>query len=186
MAKRIYNQTSLFGPLYAYLVVLSPPAAIKEAIARIKVEMNSIADILPRNVNSIAHITLTDKLTDEPELFNTVGELTAGHPPFMVTVDGWGVFDHGKNVTLYLRVLNPEPVNGLAELLKSSARTPHISLAKKISHETLDRLGPYLNDLDYTAQWECTEIVVLRKLMSEKHLGWKDSFRVPLKGNSGS
>lgn len=48
--KRIYNQTSLFGPLYAYLVVLSPPENVKADVAKIKQELNSLADINDRNL----------------------------------------------------------------------------------------------------------------------------------------
>lgn len=181
MAKRIYNQTSLFGPLYAYLVVLSPPAAIKAAISEIKKELNSIADINARNVRSIAHITLTDKLTDDADVTGTVELLLQNQKSFTVKLKGWNNFDHGHSVTVYLVVENPEPIVNLAGLLKSSSKSPHISLAKKIPHETFNKLLPYLEKMDYNAEWLCTEVTVLRKLMSEKHLGWKDSFNVPLR-----
>jgi len=182
MAKRIYNQTSLFGPLYAYLVVLSPPAEIKADISRIKKELNSICDISPRNLKSIAHITLTDKLTDEADLHETVGELVGHKQPFTVKLKGWNFFDHGHSITLYIDVETPDPVIKLATLLKSSSKSPHISLAKRISHDTFEKLRPYLEQMDYAAEWTCTEVTVLRKLMSEKQLGWKDAFKVPLAG----
>lgn len=50
MKKRIYNQTALFGELYAYLVVLSPPEKVKADIAKIKKELNHISDISKRNL----------------------------------------------------------------------------------------------------------------------------------------
>lgn len=180
MAKRIYNQTSLFGPLYAWLVVLSPPPEIKAAIAKIKNDLHAICDITDRNVKSIAHITLTDKLTDEPELYGTVAEILQNEKPFTIKLNGWGYFDHGHSVTVYLKIENHQPIVNLSRLLKSSARSPHISLAKKISHNTFQKLKPYLDELDYSAEWLCTEVTVLRKLMSEKHLGWKDLFKIPL------
>jgi 2'-5' RNA ligase len=182
MAKRIYNQTSLFGPLYAFLVVLSPPAAIKARIARIKKELDAIAEIGDRNLNSIAHITLTDKLTDDADFADTVSSFIVSQPSFPVKLQGWGYFDHGHSITIYLNVVNPGPIIKLAELLKSSSKTPHISLAKKIPHETFEKLRPCLEELDFEEEWTCTGVTVLRKLMSEKHLGWKDSFRIPLTG----
>jgi len=180
MAKRIYNQVSLFGPLYAWLVVLSPPPQVKSAIADIKKQLNSIADISDRNVRSIAHITLTDKLTDEDNLQETVTMLVGLQDPFIIRLDGWGFFDHGHSVTVYLKVKDPEPIINLAKLLKSSSKSPHISLAKRISHDTFKKMRPYLNSFNYQAEWLCTDVTVLRKLMSEKHLGWKDSYTVQL------
>ena len=69
-------------------------------------------------------------------------------------------------------------------VLKSPSKSPHISLAKKISHNTFRELLPYLENLDYTAEWTCSEVTVLRKLMAEKHLGFRESFKVPLNKES--
>jgi len=178
--KRIYNQTSLFGPLYAYLVVISPPDAVKRDIANIKHELNAIAEIGKRNLNSIAHITLTDKLTDESDFAATVANLLHGQQPFKVRLKSWEAFDHGHSVTLIIHLEEPAPVINLASLLKSASKTPHIAIAKRLPHETAAALGAYMQQLDYTAEWICKEVTVLRKLMSEKHLGWKDSFTIPL------
>ena len=180
MKKRIYNQTSLFGPLYAYLVVLSPPDAVKGDIAKIKAGLNTIADIGKRNLHSIAHITLVDKLTDDVLFPETIEEFIDDRQAFTITIGGWDYFDHGHSVTVYLKVLDPEPVIGLMEAVKSTARSPHISLAKKVSHETFNKLKSYLNNLNYSAQWICTEVIVLKKLMSEKNLGFKDKIVIPL------
>jgi 2'-5' RNA ligase len=184
MKKRIYNQTSLFGPLYAYLVVISPPEAVKTAITGIKKQMNAITDITERNLHSIAHITLTDKLTDDTDFPETISALIGNQQPFTVTIKGWDKFDHGHSVTVFLIVETPEPIVQISGALKSTAKSPHISLAKKIPREKYLALLPYLKQLDYSAQWVCTEVNVLRKLMAEKHLGFKESFKIPLTGNN--
>lgn len=176
--KRIYNQESLFGPLYAYLVVISPPEKVIEDIARLKKELNSIMGIGERNLHSIAHITLTDKLTDDEAFPHTIGHLLGQQHPFPITISGWGHFDHGHSVTVYLAVENTEPIAELAGLLKANAKTPHIALAKKIPHETFHRLLPYLENLEYRATWTCNGIVVLGKLMSEKHLGFNRPYPI--------
>lgn len=181
MKKRIYNQTSLFGPLYAYLVVLSPPDTIKDEVAKIKNELNEIADITERNLHSIAHITLTDKLTDDSDFPAAIEKFISGHSAFPVKVNGWDFFDHGHSVTVYLKIIDPQSIIDLMVSMKSNTRAPHISLAKKISYETFDKLKPYLENLDYAAQWNCDEVNVLRKLMAEKHLGFRESFNLPLK-----
>lgn len=180
MAKRIYNQTSLFGPLYAYLVVLSPPQDVKDAIAKIKKDLNDIADIGERNVQSIAHITLFDKLTDDAVLSETTAQLLGSQKPFTIKIGKWNFYDHGHSVTVILEIENPEPIINLMETLKSKSKSPHISLAKKITHATFEKLKPYLDNLNYAAEWRCNEVNVLRKLMSEKHLGFRESFKIPL------
>ena len=182
MKKRIYNQTSLFGPLYAYLIVLSPPIDIRNRIKSIKEEMQAIADIGERSVKSIAHITLTDKLTDDTDLAKTITDLTGHQNAFEIKTGGWDYFDHGHSVTIYLKIENPDPVVEIAEKLKSAAKTPHISLAKRIPHEKLEKLRPYLDNLNFNELWICTEITVLRKLMSEKHLGFRWHFMIPFEG----
>lgn len=179
-AKRIYNQTALFGPLYAYLVVLSPPQKVIDDIAAIKHQMNIIADITERNLHSKAHITLTDKLTDDAGFAETVEALIGLQHSFTITANGWDVFDHGHSVTVYLKLETPEPIVQLAQKLKSKATTPHISLAKKLSYQAYEKLLPWLAKLQYTATWQCNEVLVLRKLMSEKHLGFKESFGISL------
>jgi len=180
MKKRIYNQTSIFGPLYAYLVVLSPPQQVKDEIAQIKKDLNAIADITERNLHSIAHITLVDKLTDDVYFPETIEEFIAGQKPFPIKISGWDIFDHGHSITAYLKIISPAPIVELMSAVKSPSKSPHISLVKKIPHETFAALKPYLENLDYSAEWLCTDVTVLKKLMSEKHLGFKNSIKIPL------
>lgn len=182
MAKRIYNQTSLFGPLYAYLVVLSPPPHIKAAIAKIKQELNAIADITERNLHSIAHITLTDKLTDDVDFPDTIKALVQHEKPFPVKLSRWNYFNHGHSVTVYIAIENAEPIVNLMKLVNSPSGSPHISLAKKVPHHTFEKFKPYLDELQFEEEWICTGVTVLRKLMAEKHLGWKDAFTIFLRG----
>ncbi len=180
MKKRIYNQTALFGPLYAYLAVLSPPEEVKANIAKIKKELNQISDISERNLHSIAHVTLTDKLTDGACFAETISRLIVDQKPFTIKVKGWNFFDHGHSITVYLSIEDPEPIINLMSLVKSSSKSPHISLAKKITHGSFNKLRPYLENLDYSATWVCNEVNVLRKLMSEKHLGFRESIKISL------
>lgn len=180
MAKRIYNQQALFGPLYAYLVVLSPPEEISTQIAALKKEMQQITDIGESNLFSKAHITLTDKLTDDAQFAETIAQLLQGQKNFDVNISGHGFFDHRPKKTVFLHVQNQEPIVQLMQRLKVKSGFAHLSLAKKISPAAFDALRPWLADLEYTSQWKCSEVLVLRKLMAEKHLGFRESFRIPL------
>lgn len=175
MKKRIYNQNSLFGPLYAYLVVISPPEHLKKQISQIKNDINSIVPITERNLKSIAHITLTEKLTDDTDYPETIKGFIKNAKPFSIKINGWDYFDHGHSITIYLKIQNQEPIISLMKNLKSPNSSPHISIAKRVPHETLKN---YLNKLNYSAEWICTDVKVLRKLMSEKHLGFRESFEI--------
>jgi len=182
MKKRIYNQTGLFGPNYAYLIVLSPTAQVKSDIAHLKKEIDKITSIGEKNLHSIAHITLTDRLSDDIDLPETISNLINPRESFSIKVNGWNYFDHGHSVTIYLSIENPEPIINLMRSLNASSKIPHLSLAKRISHEDFQKILPYLQNFDHTFEWICEDITVLRKLMSEKQLGFKESFKIPLSG----
>ncbi len=180
MAKRIYNQQGLFGPLYAYLVVISPPEDILRSISNLKLQMNRIADIGDKNLHSKGHITLTDKLTDDSDFHLTVTALLSGKPAFDIRLGGHGFFDHRPRKTIFLHVEHQQPFLDLMLALKKTSGFAHLAIAKKLPPATFEALRPWLSDLDYSAQWRCEEIVVLRKLMSEKHLGFREQFKIPL------
>lgn len=181
MKKRIYNQTSLFGPLYAYLVIISPPEHVKNDIVKIKREMSRIIDLGDKNMHSIPHITLVDKLTDDVYFTETITKLIEDEKPFTIKVSGWNLFDHGHSLTVYLTIIFPHPIVNMMQLVKSTSKTPHLSIAKKISYDDFKKLVPFLNSLNFSAEWVCSEVLVLRKLMSEKHLGFREVFPVTLK-----
>lgn len=181
MRKRLYNHSSLFGPFWAYLVVISPPLEIKKQIADIKKTLNDIYPLNPQNLHSIAHITLTESRTDDENFPEVIQNLLNGKKPFIIEIKGWDYFDHGNTVSIFLKVSFPEPIVDLMKAVKSKSKTPHLSLAKNVSHETLEKLTPHLEKLHYFPKWLCDEVTVLRKKMSEKHLGFRDSFKIPLK-----
>ena len=60
-------------------MVLSPPEMVKAEITATKKELSDIANISNRNLHSVAHITLTDKLTDDAELKDTITALLLCH-----------------------------------------------------------------------------------------------------------
>lgn len=144
-----------------------------------KSEINKITAINERNLSSIAHLTLTEHLTDDTDYPQTILKLIKGTKPFSIKIKGWDFFDHGHSITIYLKIQNPEPIVSLMKNLKSPNRAPHISIAKRVPHQNLSFAESYLDEVNYSAEWECNEIIVLRKLMSEKHLGFKESFSIP-------
>ena len=140
MKKRICNQISLFGPLYAYLAVLSPPESVRSQIASLKKELDAIAAIGERNMQSIGHITLIDSLTDDSDLQNTVAKMLHPAAPFLIRLKNANTFNHGSYSTLYLEIENSMPIASLMESLQSSSETPHLSIAKRLPNDKAEML----------------------------------------------
>ena len=109
----------------------------------------------------------------------TMEALLAGQKPFRVKISGVAQFDQPNGHTIYLKVQNPEPIAELGKVLKTSV-SPHLKLARRLKSETVNKLEPYLATLNFEAEWTCTEVVLLRKLMSEKEKGFREKFRVLL------
>lgn len=181
MAKRIYNQQALFGELYAYLIVVSPPENIRRQLALFKQQMNALADIGERNLYSIGHITLTDKLIDDADFAETIAHFIGRRERFEVRLSGIGILDHGPDKkTLFVNVADHAPIITLMRLVKAKSKFPHLTLAKNISAATLEKLEPFIADFNYEVNWVCEEIVVLKKLMREKQLGFRQRISIPL------
>lgn len=180
MAKRNYTQQALFGPLYAYLVVLSPPPWILAQLSGFKLQMAALADIGEANLHSRPHITLTEKLTDDADFATTVAQLLQTARSFPIEISGHGFFDHHSKKSVFVNVAPHQPILELMNLVKKKSGFPHLSLLKKLPPSEFEKLRPWLRDWNYSAQWHCTEVLVLRKLMSEKHLGFREQFKIPL------
>lgn len=171
-------------PEYTYLVVVSPPDEIRAVVSKIKQDMDIIAPIGERNLNSIPHITLTGRLTNQPELIETVRYFVSGMPPFPINVTGIDILDLGAAKTIYLKVEANEHFDKLADALHTKAIVPCITLAKNIDAETANKLQPELSQHSYETEWLCTEITILRKRISDTEKGWREKFTISLQPSS--
>ncbi len=180
MTKRIYNQQALFGPLYAYLVVLSPPVSIREELDAIKKQMNAIVALGDKNLHAIGHITLFEKLTDETEIAQSVKNLLKEEKSFSIKLKGIRVFKNPKGHDIVLNVANTAAIQNLLKNFKVKSSGSFLSLAKRLDAETILKLQPFLNEFNREFEWHCQEVTVLRKLMSEKEKGFNENFTIPL------
>jgi hypothetical protein len=177
MAKRIYNQTALFGPLYAYLAVISPPADI---ISELKYIKGKLPGLNRRSLQSTPHITLFERLTDDRNLADTVHQLLVNRPSFDIRLSGFTAFEHSKYSSIVLPVEDPMPITQINGILKENNKTPFLTFAKWLSTEECSLYMDLLAEIDFAAMWRCSEILVLRKLMSEKHLGFREKITIKL------
>lgn len=180
MAKRIYNQTALFGPLYAYLLVISPPRELELRLQQIKLSLHERFPLGKSNMQSKPHITLFERLTDETALAETVKVILSKEQTFTVNVEEFVLFEHQRYSSIVLTVTPPEPILRLHQRLKTGQKAPFLTFAKWLRPEQAMIYMEYLNTLDFQASWTCSGLLLLRKLMSEKHLGFREKTVITL------
>ncbi len=187
MAKKNTAQLSLFTEtVYEYLILLSPSDAIKEEVDRMKVVLHGMIGLEGYNRNSIAHVSLfTTEAADNGPVIRLVKKVAAGVQPFTVSLSGHEVLKHGSVArTLCLKIENPEPISTLMALLnpapqpkrsyrqttildkpKRAKKTiyPHITIARNIATADFERIED-LTTFDYTDEWLCERITILRRV----------------------
>lgn len=187
MAKKNAAQLSLFQEtVYEYFVLLSPDAAVIEAVDGLKQLLHEQIGLEPYNRNSLAHISLfkTEGMADGP-VKKLVKKAVAGMQPFTVRLAGHEVLKHGNaSRTLCLKLEDPEPINALMVALNpkpEAKRTyrqtsildkpqrpkkpihPHVTIARKIAVADFGRIDD-LTPFDLHAEWVCDKVTILRRV----------------------
>ncbi|AWH84227.1 hypothetical protein HYN59_03465 [Flavobacterium album] len=187
MARKNTGQLSFFEEtVYEYLILLSPSDAIKEEVDRMKELLHGMIGLEAYNRNSVAHVSLFKKeAADNAPIIKLVKKAVAGMEPFTITLAGHEVLKHGSvSRTLCLKIENPEPVTALAAQLnpvpepkRSYLQTtildkpkrpkkpvyPHVTIARNIPVADFSRIED-LTAFDYTAEWLCDRITILRRV----------------------
>jgi 2'-5' RNA ligase len=198
MAKKDTSQMSLFPEtLYEYHILLSPSDAIKEDVDNLKQQLHELIGIAPRDLQSIAHITLLKTEGYESMNFAAVIKKALGdQKKFNVKITGHDVFKQGSEFTLYLKVDNPDPINDLVEIIKKPAKKrapkvlyrqtsiidkpvrkpkrasdiiPHITIARNIAIADFERIEDF-TPFEYENEWVCDRITIRRRIAgTDKH-----------------
>jgi len=176
------QQLSIFGVKYEYLLLISPPENVKEEIAQIKRKFNAYFKNKICDLKSIAHITLHNKGYELDNYAKLVNDSVNDIKAFPITIEGWGKFDNNKKNkhVIYLKIKEPHPIISLMKSLKSKSHVPHITIAKEVNSELLPAIGKFFENLNYTAEWECKDVTILRRPILERHLSYKEAYRVML------
>jgi len=187
MPKKNTAQLSLFQEtVYEYFILLSPDAAVIEAVDALKQRLHEEIGLESYNRNSIAHVSLfkTEAMSDAP-VVKLVKKAVAGMQPFTVRLTGHEVLKHGGvSRTLCLTVEDPEPINAIMAALDpkpEAKRTyrqtsildkrsytkkaihPHVTIARTIATADFDRIAdPAAYDLQ--AEWVCDSVTILRRV----------------------
>src|SRR5690606_6312283 len=156
------DQISIFGPKNEYLILVSLPKKVVEEIQQMKQKLNiefggEICDLY-----SIAHITLSSVRSEFEDYPDFVKKLISGAKAFPIKIEGWGRFDikkkDEKNYIFYLKINEPLPLVALMKSLKFTNHIPHMTVANNVCSEYLRNVERFFDNLNYTAEWKCTDL----------------------------
>ena len=156
-----------------FLPVLSPPNIIEE---RIRKDKRRAANVIGKyaGLGGRSHITMRDNLMHknamqiEEQILAWRYRLAAFFPIDLYT-DGINYFSNNTGGTIY-EALQHNPLVNLwfSELMKiinnkKSSFVPHITIAKQISHKSIDKLYPEFNGEREVIKFRIDRLTVLRR-----------------------
>lgn len=160
-----------------YAILISPPAAVKKAVAGFKQQVHEAIGLDEMNLRSLAHISLcrVNAADDDAFIIKTVTGAVANMCCFDIEINGADSFTHGKTGTLYLRIERPEPVQILFALLsrvfkasRNAGITPHLTIARALPGHKFRQIDPSF--FDYRYAFVCDRITILKWAGEKYHL----------------
>ncbi|WP_208728451.1 2'-5' RNA ligase family protein [Chitinophaga alhagiae] len=152
-----------------YAILISPPAAVKKAVAGFKQQLHEAVGLDDMNLKSLAHISLcrVNAADDDAFVITTATRAVANMCCFDIEINGADSFTHGKTGTLYLRIERPEPVQILFVLLNRVFRasrnaniTPHLTIARALPAGKFRQIDPAA--FAYRYAFVCDRITILK------------------------
>jgi 2'-5' RNA ligase len=83
--------------------------------------------------------------------------------PFEIYVTGVGIFKHGGNKAIYLKIEYKTPISELAKVLGGESITPYITIARNLGHDDFTKAWEQLRKISYCNYFRCTTVTVLKK-----------------------
>ena len=156
-----------------FLPVLSPPEVIENVIKKDKAQ---VAKVIGKyaGMQGRSHITMRDNLMHKNVMLVEEQILAwryklAGFFPIDLFTDGIGYFSNNTGGTIY-QALQDNPLVSLwfSELMKiinnkKSSFTPHITIAKQISHKSIDKLQPEFQGERKVTKFRVDRLTILRR-----------------------
>lgn len=154
------------NPVQELLFLISPPAHIASDVSVLKDDVQFLIGHEFDDRHSRANISLF-RYNDEhiEDMIQHVETRATYFKPFNVFFKNLNMFRNGSLRTIYLDVVNKYPIRDVFEkLVKEDVNyTPHVSIARNISHEDFLKSWPYLKDLSYSQHFLCDRITVLAR-----------------------
>ncbi|MEO5571293.1 MAG: 2'-5' RNA ligase family protein, partial [Bacteroidia bacterium] len=165
------TQNAVQQQAYEYLLLISPPAHIKNEIMEIKNEFHAKLNHI-QAIKSKPHITLINfgfNTAFEKDLVLKINEVMKTHTTFDVRLKN---FNHFRTHTIYIRVETEKPIINLVRSLHSSltlpssqsffAWKPHMTIAKGLTENKFNEAMPEFETKNFEASF-ITEYILLMK-----------------------
>jgi 2'-5' RNA ligase len=151
-------------PPHEFFVILSPTRAITDYVTFLKGIVKHALGHTFEGERSTAHISLFKyKDVHNESLLYHIEDRVSGFAPFHIHIKNLGIFEHGENKTIYLEIVNKNPICDLAEALIGHRINPHITIAKNLDAKDFAIAWRTLKDLSYSDYFKCDRITVLKK-----------------------
>lgn len=165
------TQNSNPQQVYEYLLLISPPAPVKNEIMEIKNEFHAKLNHI-QAIKSKPHITLINfgfNTIFEKDLVFKIDEVIKTHTTFDVRLKN---FNHFRTHTIYISVETEKPIINLVRSLHSSltllssqsffAWKPHMTIAKGLTETKFNEAMPEFETKNFEAYF-ITEYIILMK-----------------------
>ncbi len=170
-------------PMYEdYLMLLSPPEAIKHEISRYKKASAKIIGNY-KSINSPAHISIMHMERQKPFMADKNVELMeqtlAQLPPVLLHWDGFAHFTHlHKKMTIYGNIrstpASDEWFNQLKKKLKIKKNiAPHITVVRDVPEEKFNMLWPHFRHKKLVEPFWINALTVVKRDTFDAYAQWE-------------
>jgi DNA polymerase-3 subunit alpha len=162
---------------FDYLLVISPPPHVWKEVELLKKkfhrQFDHYAAVTAKPQITLCHFSRSE--AGEKDLIRPIAEVTQRQAPVRVTLRD---FDVIPRHTVYIRVLDPDPIIELAGNLKMQMKlppktarfvsNPHLAIACGLDKEKFSRAATEFSRQNYTAMFIARSITLLRKEAQKK------------------
>jgi hypothetical protein len=145
-------------------VIISPPESILRDVAYIKKSIREVLGHPFEGEFAKAHVSLLkyrDPHTDN-ELYQINSRLETCRP-FTLYIKDFEIVHNGNYKSIYLNVINKNPVRELSETISGRDITPHILIAKNLSPDDFDKVWTAIKNITYSTHFRCDHLTVLKR-----------------------
>jgi 2'-5' RNA ligase len=179
--------------IFEYLLVINPDLARQILVQQCKQEFKKNGFV--NATVSPPHITIMNFLKHESRehlIVKKLRQLASGTTPFEIVLEDFGKFESSTS-TVYVKVKTPEPILKIAErrkkeirpllkgMPKSNSKLPHVTIARGLTTEQLQKVWPKWSKETFEARFEAKEMILLKRPLGGQY---KTLEKLPFKGEN--
>lgn len=166
------GQLDIFGSqIHEYLFVIEPDQKTVEKLIQLKKLLHAQIPLSDQTLQSKPHISIcyfeASDFSDEL-IISKSNQAISVIESFDINLSGC---EKWKNGTFVLKIKQDQFIQKLQKelslIFKGVIQTPHLTIARNISKESLDHLS--IDDFQYTRSFKCQAILLLKKTGNEPY-----------------